>query len=44
MEPSGEADVVTVDIDRPLPAIVAEAAAGLRAFTSRPTHEKETLR
>jgi gluconokinase len=44
-DPSGEPGVVAVDIDRPLPAIVAEAAAGLRAFLDcHPTHGKETLR
>lgn len=37
--------VVTVGLDRPLRAIVAEVAAELRAFlSSHPIHEKETLR
>jgi gluconokinase len=44
-DPSAEPGVVTVDIDRPQPAIVADAAAGLRAFRNcHPTSEKETLR
>jgi gluconokinase len=44
-DPSAEPGVVTVDIDRPLRAIVAEAAAELRAFLDcHPTSEKETLR
>jgi gluconokinase len=43
-DPSAEPGVVTIDIDRPLPAIVAEAVAGLCAFLTCHPNEKETLR
>ena len=34
-DPSGEPGTVVVDIDRPLAAIVADAAAGLRALNQK---------
>ncbi len=40
---SGEPGVVTFDIGRRLPAIVAEVATGLRAFLKCHPNEKETL-
>jgi gluconokinase len=44
-DPSAEPDTVTVDIDQPLPAIVAEAATGLRSIPGlRPANQKGLLR
>lgn len=44
-DPSAEAGTVTVDIDQPLPAIVAEAAAGLGAIPGLyPASKKDPLR